>query len=106
MTGEEIKATKLVELQDLRNKVSQNPNAIKAVDFVMEIEHYGFWKEYKDNSAMQIMDKFLKGGLLVKGWQHDERATIVMATGVITITWTEIVQDGKGGHKATRTRTL
>jgi hypothetical protein len=55
---------------------------------------------------MRIMDKFLKGGLLVKGWQYSERATIDMTTGVITITWTEIVQDGKGGHKSTRTRTL
>ena len=100
----DIKSNK--NFAELRKMVNGNPIALKAIAYVENNEYASFWIEYKNLTAMQMMDRFLTSGLLIKGGEFDHRAKIDKATGIITITWQEIVQDGKGGHKETRTQVI
>lgn len=102
--AEDIKSK--MDFAKLRKMVNGNPIAIKAIEYVENNECASFWIEYKNYSTMQLMDQLLTSGLLIKGANYDHRAKMDKATGAITITWEEIVQDGKGGHKETRTQVL
>jgi hypothetical protein len=102
--AEEIKSG--MNFGKLRKMVNGNPIAIKAIDYVESNEIAAFWIEYKSYSGMQMMDKFLTSGLLIKGANYDHKAKMDKATGVITVTWTVIVSDGKGGYEETRTKTI
>lgn len=102
--AEDIKSN--MDFAKLRKMVNGNQIAIKAIDYVENNENAAFWIEYKNYSAMHLMDQFLTSGLLIKGSSFDHRAKMDKATGTITITWEEIVQDGKGGHKETRTQVI
>jgi hypothetical protein len=54
---------------------------------------------------MDMMDKLIHGTLQIWGSEHDRKAKLNQA-GEIVISWQEIVHDGKGGHKETRTQVL
>lgn len=104
--AEDIKASKDFS-KFLGKGRNEQANAIiaKAVSFIESNDNAAFWIEYQDSSEMEMLNGLMTSGLLVKGWQFDHRATMAQ-DGTITITWEEIVQDGKGGHKETRTRII
>lgn len=83
--AEDIKASKAADFASLRSKV-RDPKGIKAMDYVEAIDWAAFWIEYEKMSAMQIMNVLLRSGLLIKGWQFQDKATMDQATGVITVT--------------------
>lgn len=78
----------------------------KAIAFVESIDVAVFWIDNRDRTEQMIVTDLLAGRLQPKGWQHDQKAKIDMATGVITLTETVIVSDGRGGHKETKVTTL
>lgn len=96
--AEQIKAGKY--FIDLRNR-AKSPIAIKILDFVENIDDASFWIKYRNNAPEEMLEEMATLGLQIcnKTARYD-------ANGVITITWTKIVQDGKGGHKETRTQTI
>lgn len=103
--ADEIKAGKAEQFATLRSKVI-SPIGTRALDFIESLDSASFWIDNKDRSAMEMLTSLLRGGLSTKGSQSSERATMDQATGIITITSKAIVQDGKGGHYETTTRTI
>ncbi len=101
----EIKASKAEQFAALRSKVISSIGT-KALDFIESLDSAVFWIDNRDRSATEMLTSLLRGGLSTKGNQSDERATIDQATGIITVTSKAIVQDGKGGHYETTTRTI
>ena len=101
----EIKASKTEQFATLRSKVI-SPIGTKALDFIESLDSASFWIDNRDRSAMDMLTSLLRGGLSTKGNQSNEKATMDQATGTITITSKAIVQDGKGGHYETKSRTL
>ena len=77
----------------------------KAVSYVKNNDNASFWIDYRNSSAMNMLRGLMTEGLSIKGNQHDRLAKMA-PDGIITITWREIVQDGKGGHYANRSKTL
>lgn len=101
----EIKESKAEQFAILRSKVI-SPIGTKALDFIESLDNAAFWIDNRDRRPMEMLTSLLRGGLSIKGNQFSEKATIDQATGTITITSTAIVQDGKGGHYETTTRTI
>lgn len=100
--------------EDIRSKVaaalpdmSSNPIADKAKQFLLSIDDAKFWIEVaKDRTPMFLLQDMVQGGLRVKGLGFDHIAKLDQTTGMITITWTDVVADGKGGHVETHTKTI
>lgn len=101
----EIKESKAEQFATLRSKVI-SPVGIKALDYIESLDNAAFWIDNRDRSPMEMLTSLLRGGLSTKGNQSNEKATMDQATGTITITSKAIVQDGKGGHYETTTRTI
>lgn len=78
----------------------------KAVAFIESIDAAAFWIDNRDRTEQAIVSYLLSGHLQPKGLQHGQKAKIDMATGVITLTETVIVSDGRGGHEETKVTTL
>jgi len=51
---------------------------------------------------MTMLNEIARGNLRTRGDGYDHTAKFDQATGAITVTWEEIVSDGKGGHKETK----
>lgn len=105
--AETIKASKDFS-QWLGKGKDEAANAVlaKAVAFIEAIDAAAFWIDNRDRTEQAIITDLLAGRLQPKGWQHDQKAKIDMSTGVITLTETVIVSDGRGGHKETKVTTL
>lgn len=82
-----------------------NEVADRALNYIKEIDSAVFWIDYRELNANQLMQALVTTGLSIKGHGNSHLAKMA-PDGTITITWTEIVQDGKGGHKITRRETL
>lgn len=99
--AEDIKQDKADEFAQLKERFGKSAAALKAIEYIEGNEHAAFWIDHRNSSVMEILDSLMRGGVQVKGHNFDHRATMT-PDGTITVTWSEIVQDGKGGHKATR----
>lgn len=77
----------------------------KVVTYITSNDNAAFWIDYRDSSAMEIARDLMSCGLQVRGLGFEHRAKMA-PDGTITVTWQAIVQDGKGGHKETRSKTL
>lgn len=102
----EIKASKNFS-QFVGKGRSEQANRViaKAISFVDGIDSAKFWIDHRNYTEMQILNGLMRGGIQVKGFDYDHRATMT-ADGTITIAWEEIVSDGKGGHKETRQQVI
>ncbi len=101
----EIKESKAEQFATLRSKVI-SPIGTKALDYIESLDNAAFWIDNRDRSPMEMLKSLLTGGLSIEGNQYSDKATIDQASGTITITSKAIVQDGKGGHYETTTRTI
>lgn len=105
--AEAIKASKNFQEWIGRGKDDNaNQVLVKAVAYFENIQESAFWIDNRDKSEKHLLMKLFDGTLQPKGDGWDRRAKMDKETGVITETWTVIVQDGKGGHKEDRTQTL
>jgi len=77
----------------------------KAVDYIDNIENASFWIDYRDYSGVSLLQSLASGTLRVKGFSFSNTAKIT-PEGTIIESWDEIVPDGKGGHKETRTKII
>lgn len=101
--AEKIKIGMTDDFNIILAQVSGNQNAVKTVNFIKNIEHASFWIDSRKDTPTDMLRNICgKNGLSVRGSGYSHSATVDQTTGVITITWTEIVSDGKGGHKETR----
>ena len=83
-----------------------NAAALKTINYIMNIDHSSFWIDNKNGSPDSMIRDICTRGLRIRGDSFSHTAKVNQATGEITITWTEIVSDGKGGHKETKTGTV
>ena len=74
----------------------------KAIDYIASIDDANFWISYRDRTGVAMLQEMARGTLRIKGdgWGRTAKIT---PDGTITETWEEIVSDGKGGHKETKT---
>ena len=103
--AEEIKAGKASEFEAIR-KAIKNEIGAKAVDYIDSNDSAAFWIDNRERKVPDMLNGLCRGGLAIKGNSNSAKALLDTTTGMITITWTEIVQDGKGGHMATKTQTI
>ena len=99
--------------EDIREKIMADFDALKlneigkkAVDYISDIEEAEFWIDHRDCQGLTLLQMLSKGTLRVKGLGYGHTAKIDPQDGRITMTWEEIVSDGKGGHKETRTKVV
>lgn len=83
-----------------------NATIDKAIAFIGSIDNAAFWIDNRDRSEQAIMTDLFAGRLQIKGSSSGAKAKIDSATGQVTITEKMIVQDGKGGHYETVTKTI
>ena len=102
--AEDIRSGLSDEVEDLRSKIGNNEEGIKALDFILDLEDARFWIDHRNETMTDMMRSLFSHGLRVKGLGFSHTATIKDAR--ITTTWQEIVADGKGGHKETRSVTV
>lgn len=103
--AESIIASKQQQFEDLRTR-SKSELGKKAVDYILSQPKASFWIDYRTYSPDDMLRQLLRGGLSIYGDNYDHKATLDPQTGIITITWEEIVSDGKGGHKERRHQTI
>ena len=99
--AEKIKAGMEDDFAAIMDQVSGNEHAVKTIEFIQNIEHASFWISYRKNVPTDMLREICSKGLRLRGNEYSHKATVDQTTGKITITWTEIVSDGKGGHKET-----
>jgi len=87
-------------------QAAKNDIARKAIAYIRNNQNAAFWIDYRDTTVTDMVRALLGGTLSIYGYNFDHTAKLDSTTGVITESWEEIVNDGKGGHKAKRTRTL
>lgn len=103
--AEDIRNGKLADFEKLGQR-ALNEIAHKAISYIRDNEQASFWIDYRTVSAADMLRSLLTTGISVWGFNFDRKATIDPKTGTITITWKEIVQDGKGGHEEVRSKTI
>lgn len=102
--AEDIKAKLKDGFEDFKAR-AKNAAADKIIDFIQNQEDARFWITYRNYTAQMLIMTILKEGLQIKGNEYSHNATATQ-DGTITITWKEIVADGKGGCEETKTKTL
>jgi len=100
--AEEIKATMQQDFDTIRTQFEGNALAIKAIDYVQSLDHATFWIDNRNSNPMTMLTEIAQGNLRVRGDGYSHTAKFDQTTGQITVTWTEIVGDGKGGHHETK----
>jgi len=95
----EIKATMKPDFDAIRTQFEGNAIATKAIDFVQGLDWASFWIDNRSSNPMTMMNEIAQGKLRTRGNGYGHTANFDQATGAITVTWTEIISDGKGGHK-------
>lgn len=103
--AEDIRNGKLEDFAKLEAR-AKNEIAHKAISYIRDNEQAGFWIDYRTVSASDMLRSLLTTGISIWGFSHDRKAKLDPQTGTITVTWEEIVNDGKGGHKEARTQTI
>lgn len=104
--AEDIRNSKLEGFEKMEAR-ALNDIARKAISYIRDNEQASFWIDYRTVSAPDMLRSLLSNiGLSIWGFNHDRKATLNPQTGEITISWEEIVQDGKGGHIEKRSQTL
>ena len=93
-----------MDFDSIISQVTNNENAVKTINFIRNIDHATFWIDNKKNTPTDMLRRICGSGLPVRGDGFSHTATVDQETGKITITWTEIVSDGKGGHHETKTK--
>jgi len=73
------------------------------INKILSIDHAEFWIDYRDYSLQYILQS-LPTGIRVKGLGFRNTLKADPKTLELTETWEEIVPDGKGGHKVTKTK--
>jgi len=91
-----IKAEKQPEIDRLM--AAGNEMGKKAVGYINGLDSASFWIDHRFTSVKDILRKLITTGLDVYGDNYDAYAKMDTATGVITLRYKDIVQDGKGGH--------
>jgi len=100
--ADDIKANMKPDFDNLRSQLAGNAIALKAINFVENLDLASFWIENRDSSPMTMLNEMVQSGLRIMGCEYSHNAKFNQSNGEITITWTEIVDDGKGGHEETR----
>ena len=100
--AEAIKATMKQDFDAIRTQFEGNAIAIKAIDFVQGLDWATYWIDNRNSNPMAMLNEIAQGNLRTRGDGYSHTAKFDQATGAITVTWEEIVSDGKGGHKETK----
>lgn len=103
--AEDIKASKMEDFLKLRS-MCRDELGTKIVDYVLSLDHAAYWIDNRNKTPISMMETLLTTGLWIWGSCNDRIARFDPATSSIIITWEEIVEDGKGGHKEKRTETI
>lgn len=103
--AEDIRNARLEDFAKLEARV-KNEIGRKAISYIRDNEQASFWIDYRTVSAADMLRSLLTAGISIWGFNFDRKAKLDPQTGTITVTWEEIVQDGKGGYKEVRKQTL
>ncbi len=98
--AQDIKAKMTEEAQNYLGKVEAYDVVINKI---LSIDHAEFWIDYRDYSLQHILQS-LPSGIRVKGFGFSNTLKADKKTLELTETWDEIVADGKGGHKVTKSK--
>ena len=94
-----------LDFNSIKNQVAGNDAAIKVIEFIENNEYASFWIDYRDHQVTDLLRAISTTGLRIRGFGFDHKAKVDQ-TGQITITWEEIISDGKGGYKKTFIETV
>lgn len=83
--------------------LGRNEKIDKAVNKILSIDNASFWIDYRDYDINLMLSSLQREGLRNRGFGYSNNIKIDR-TYTITETWTEIVSDGKGGHKETKSK--
>jgi len=100
--AEAIKNKMQPNFEDLQSKVNGNAPANKAINYINNLDNATFWIDNRSNTPTDMLRKLCGHGLKIRGNGYSHVAKIDQVTGKITITWDEIISDGKGGYKETK----
>lgn len=92
--------------EDLRKQFTDNPTAIKVINFVDNLDHATFWIDNRNSDPMTMLNEITRGTLRIHGSSYGHTAKFEQNLNIITITWDEIVSDGHGGHRETMTEVI
>lgn len=90
-------------LEDIKKQFAGNQPAISAIEYIENIKYAAFWIDYRECDALDMLRKFSGSGLSIRGKSHSHIAK-VDKNGKITVSWSEIISDGKGGYQKTFTK--
>ncbi len=76
----------------------------KLYEKIMSIEYAEFWIDIRKDSWRDVLYQLQKGVLAVRGRNYSNRLQSDRNF-VLTETWQEIINDGKGGYEETFTKT-
>lgn len=100
--AEEIKNNMTAEFEKLTVQLKDSVPGLKALGYIQELNRATFWIDNKGATPTYLLQRLTKGTLQTWGSGFSRKAVIDQQTGQITITWSEIVDDGKGGHHEER----
>jgi len=101
----EIRDGKLADFAKLEER-AKNEIGQKAIAYVRDNEQASFWIDYRAVSASDMVRNLVTTGLQIRGYGFSHNATMNHRSGEIIVSWEEIVQDGRGGHKEKRTEVV
>ncbi len=74
------------------------------INKILGIDYSEFWIDYRDYSLQHLLQSLPTTGLRTKGLGFSNTLKADRETLQLTESWDEIVSDGKGGHKITKTK--
>ena len=96
----EIQTKVAAEAQPLIGKAAHYD---RIINLILSIDEASFWIDYRDSDFRSLLSSLSKGGLRNKGNGYSNLIKVDAAY-TVTETWTEIIQDGKGGHYETKSK--
>lgn len=84
------------------DNVKDHPVITKAKELIMANDDANWWINNRNRTGYDMIRAMLTGGLMISNRGNAKFAEIAHDGSSITITWTEIVSDDKGGHEEDR----
>ena len=99
--AEDIKKGMTPEFNEMIEKFKTIIPAIKVIEYIQALDYATFWIDHRKETVQDLLMQITRG-LTIRGDKYSHTAKVDQTTGIITVTWTEIVGDGKGGHFETK----
>ena len=90
--------------ESAKTLLGRNADADRAINLILAIDEAQFWIEYRYNTWRDLLRCLYSQGLNLKGSEYSNTIKADKVTHAVTETWQVMVNDGKGGHKETKTK--